>query len=331
MNYKESKQILEEIKKANRILLNCHRSPDPDSIGSALALSYVLELLGKLVDIICPSETLFDDVSFLKNYSSIKKDINFDTFDFNKYDLFITLDSSSWDMVSSKKELPLPKIPIIVIDHHYTNTNYGLVNLIDKNVSSTGEMLYLLFKDLEFDVDADTATALLTGIIGDTGIFKYPNTSIKVFKIAYELMKKGAKRDLIISSVYRSYDYNLIKFNGEALLHTRLDKQNKFIYSAISYEMYSDLGKPKNAKEVAADLFAQITRGTNFGFMALETEKGKLSISLRARGSFDTSKIALALGGGGHPAASGAKIEGLPFDKAVKKVLQVARKFAKKG
>ncbi|KKQ37259.1 MAG: DHH family protein [Candidatus Woesebacteria bacterium GW2011_GWA1_37_7] len=329
MNYRESRSILEKVKKAKRILLNCHRGPDPDSIGSALAMKYVLEGMEKTVGVICPSEKLYENVSFLKDYKKIQKGIDFNKFNFLEYDLFITLDSSSWNMVSSDPNSSLPRIPLIVIDHHDTNKNFGKINLVDKNASSVGEILYLLIQDWSVNITKVIATALLTAIIGDTGIFKYPNTSEKTFDVAYQLVKKGADKNLIIANIYRNLDFNLIKFWGEALNRVKLDKKYGFIYSAVPYEVYKKLDKPENAKESSIDLFGQITKGTEFGFMAVETEKNKLSISLRSRTDFDSSQIATALGGGGHAAASGAKIEGLPFDEAVNKVLHVARKYAK--
>lgn len=328
MNYKTSQEILEEINKANKILLNCHRGPDPDSIGSALALSYALEKMGKNTEIICPSEKLYDELSFLRDYEKIKKDVNFSTFDYSKYDLFICQDSSSWDMVSGSKEISIFDIPIIVIDHHKTNTNFGVINLVDSKSSSVGELLYEIIKDWSIEIDKDIATALLTAIIGETGIFKYPNTEVNTIKIAAELMTKGADKDLIIARVYRSVKFNLIKFWGETLMRVVIDEKGKFIYSAVPYSVFESLGKPDYAKESVCDLFAQITEGTEFGIMMLETEPEKLSISLRARNTFDTSKIAQELGGGGHRAASGAKIVGLTFDEAVKKVLDVTRKYA---
>lgn len=328
MNYKESKEILEEIKKADKILLNCHRGPDPDSIGSALALSYVLEKMGKHTDIVCPSERLYDELSFLRNYDKIKKETDFSTFDYTKYDLFVCQDSSSWDMVTGSKETQIFNMPIVVIDHHKTNTRYGQLNLIDAGSSSVGELLYKILMDWDVEIDKDTATALLTAIIGDTGIFKYPNTEVSTFKIASDLMSDGADKDLIVAKVYRSVKPNLIKFWGETLRRVVIDEEAKFVYSAVPYSVNESLGKPEYAKETACDLFAQITDGTEFGIMMLETEPGKISVSLRARNKFDTSKIALELGGGGHKAASGAKVEGLPFDEAVKRVLDVARKYA---
>ena len=106
----------------------------------------VLKGLGKKVDIVCSSNALFDNVNFLKNYTNIQTDVDFSKFNFSNYDLFITLDSSSWGMVVGDASIPIPKIPITVIDHHKTNPKYGSVNLIDDKVQSVAELLYLLFR-----------------------------------------------------------------------------------------------------------------------------------------------------------------------------------------
>lgn len=331
MFYKESIKILEEIKKAKRILINCHRGPDLDSIGSALAFRNVLLSLGKEVEIVCTSETLYDDLSFLKGYKFIKPGVNFSKFDYSKFDLFVILDSASWSMVSTDYLLHSPNIKKIVIDHHHTNERFGDINLVDEERSAVGELLFLLFNDCNFTIDSSVATALLTGIIGDTGIFKYPNTTVKTFEIAAKLMQKGADREIIIKSAFRNYEFELVKFWGDVLALAKIDKQNRFVYSFIPYEVFEKWGKPENAKEIVTDMFAQATKDTDFGFVALEKEKNKLSISFRAREDFDTSMIAKELGGGGHKAASGGRVENMPFNKAVQKVLRIARKYARQN
>jgi len=330
MNYKESKLILEKIKKAKRILVNCHRGPDPDCIGSALALRGVLINMSKAVDVICPSEKLYDNADFLDGYGEINKSVNFSKFDYKKYDLFIVLDSSSWDMVSSDFNIPVPDMEIAVIDHHFTNKYFGIINLVDKSASSVGEILYRVFSDWKVSIDKNISTSLLTAIIGDTGIFKYPNSTVETFNSAYELMKAGADKNMIVAKLYKNYDFNLIKFWGEVLNNLVLEKENKFIYSAVPFSVFEKYGKPDIGKDTAVDLFAQVTKDTEFGFMALETDKGIVSVSVRSRNDFDSSKIALELGGGGHKAASGARIEGLSFENALQKILEVARKYAKK-
>src|SRR3989304_2761044 len=146
MNYPLSQKLLEEIKKAKKILVNCHRGPDPDSIGSALALYEILTGMGKDVRVVCPSEVSQLNLDFLENFKKIET-IDFSKFDFSDYDLFIALDSSSWDMVSENKEMKVPDISIIVIDHHKTNTKFGGINVIDDKTTSTGELLFLIFED----------------------------------------------------------------------------------------------------------------------------------------------------------------------------------------
>lgn len=329
MNYKESAKILEDIQKVNRVLINCHRSPDPDSIGSALALRRVLINMGKQVEVICPSKELFVNVSYLEDYKEIQKGVDFSKFDFSKYEIFMTLDSSSWDMVSGEKDVIPKGITTIMIDHHLTNKMYGDLNLIDNKVTSVGELLFLVFEDWGVEIDKETANCLMAGIVGDTGAFRYPGSNERTFEVVGKLMELGADKDMAIYGIYRNEPFELIKFYAEVLVRMKIDEKGKFVWSAIPFEVYKKLGKPATAKESSASLFAQVVKGTEFGFVALEEKKGKLTISFRSRTGFDTSQIALALGGGGHIYASGATVEGLSFDRAVNKVLGVARKYAK--
>ncbi len=327
MNYQESSQILEKVKKAKKILVNCHKSPDPDSFGSALAIYGVLRNMGKEVRIICPSK--FEaDLTFLEDFGKIEV-IDFKNFDFSGYDLFLALDSSSYDRVTGSKNIKMPNIEVIVIDHHRTAEKWGVLNVLDENVTSTCELLYKIFEDWGMEIDKKMATAILTGIIGDTGAFQYPNVGPETFKIAQKLMEKGANKDEIIFGIYRNLNFKVLKFWGEVLSKMQIDEEGKFVWSAIPYEKYVELGSPLDGRETAASQFAQVVKGIDFGMVMVEQEKGKLLVSLRSRTGVDTSQIALALSGGGHVYASGGRVEGLSFDQAVEKVLATARKFAK--
>lgn len=329
MNYKQSKQILKEIKKAKKILVNCHRSPDPDSIGSAIAMYRVLIKMGKSVEIICPTKEIEGYVKYLKDFDKIKT-VDFTSLEFESYDLLIALDSASWGMVTNKRDIPLPKIPIVVIDHHNTNDSYGKINLVDKETISCCEILYWVFKDWGVSIDKKTANALMAGLIGDTGAFQFPKVTSRTLRTAEELMKLGADKDKAIHNIFRSADFKMVKFLGEVLSRMGIDRKHKFVWSVTPYDVYKKYGKPVGAKEMAAGSFTQIVKDTEFGFVAIEQERGTLSVSFRSRTGFDTTKISSELGGGGLVYASGAKIE-LPFDEAVEKVLKTARKFAMKN
>ena len=154
--------------------------------------------------------------------------------------------------------------------------------------------------------------------------------SYETFDAAKDLMQRGANKDEIIFRLFKSVDFKILKFWGAVLDEMNVDPVGKFVWSAIPYERIVELGSLAGGRKAAASNFVQIVDGTNFGMIMVEQEKKKLSISFRSRTGLDTSKIATELGGGGHIYASGAKIEGLPFEKAVEKVLEVVRKHAKK-
>jgi phosphoesterase RecJ-like protein len=326
MNYPLSKKILEEIKKAKKILINCHKSPDGDSVGSALALYEVLISFGKEARIICPHE-LPDKLKFLPGSEKVEK-IDFTKFDFGPYDLFFLLDSSQPSVVTDNWEATLPKIKKIIIDHHKTNENFADINLVDAKVSSVSEILYLFFEDCKIPLTKNICQDLLTGILTDTGIFQFPNVQEHTFTIAQKLIRGGADRWEIIFNTYKSYPFDEIKLWGEILRNMEFDKEHNFVWSAIPNDIYRKNRGTREASGDAATLFAPLVKDTDFGIILVEKEKGVLSVNLRGRTDFDVSKIAVKLGGGGHPAASGAKVFEKDFDQAVLKVLEVARKVA---
>lgn len=327
MKYKNSGKILEIIKSSENILVNCHRSPDADSLGSALAMKTALESFGKKIKVVCPDKVP-EHLDFIEGVDGISV-TDFQSHDFSKTGLLICLDSSSFNMVTGSHDLPLPKVPIVVIDHHKTNTKYGDVNLVDSRVSSTAEVVYYLFKDWNVKLTRALADYLLIGIIGDTDVFKYTSDDSETLVIAQKLVSLGAaKRDIVIK-LKQSYDFKLLKFWGEALRQMVVDRKYKFVWCAISYEAYEKFGKPEGAKESVANQFCQSVRDTDFGIVMVEEEKGKVSVSLRSRSNFDVSKIATTklLKGGGHKSAAGGGIEGMDFKQAVAEVLEVVRKI----
>ena len=328
MNYEESEKILDEIKKAKKILVNCHRGPDSDSVGSALAFYNVLTSMGKSVEVVCPSD-IPSDLTFLKNSELIKK-VNFTSFDMSTYDLFLVIDSSTYGMVTGLKDSKKPTINTVVIDHHFSNDRFGKLNLVDSSATSTGELLYKVFEDWKVAIDKDAAGGLLTGIIGDTGCFQYQNVGKETLEIAAKLIDLGANKDKIIYNIYRNIEFKELKMWGKFIEKMRMEPEYNFVWSALSYAEYKDFGEYPYAKEDVANLFFPIVKGTDFGIVMVETGNNVLSASFRSRSGFDVSRVAEEVGGGGHKAASGARIEGIPFEEAVEKVLTAARRYAKK-
>jgi phosphoesterase RecJ-like protein len=323
MNYQQSDQILDKIKSAQKILINCHSRPDIDSLSSAFSLCEVLGGIGKDVTIVCPDPKI-PEVDFLACSDNFNI-VDFSQFNYISFNLFIILDSASPEVVTGKADIVLPIIDTIVIDHHKTNTGFGQLTLIDPKRSSTAELLYLVFSDWQIEINESLATSLLTGILGDTGAFEYHNTTPQTLRIAADLMAMGANKDEILLKIFRSKDIKLLKFWGEILEKMDLDESGKFTWCSIPYQDYEKHGLPQLARESASSLFSRMVAGTEFGIVIVEEEPKIVKVSFRARGDFDVSKIASALGGGGHSGAAGVTIRGKSVEQATQEILAAAK------
>jgi len=183
--------ILEEVKKANKILLHCHPSPDPDSVGSALAMRFALEQLGKKVTVIKGDSDLSKGFMHFPGAKDIVLK-NFSEIDPTKYDLFIVLDSSTLDRISGLVDVSsFGEIKLINIDHHVSNTGFGYINMIVSDYPATAQILYDLFLKWGIEINDNIATNLFIGIYTDTGGLKYRNVSRRTYDIMADLVTKA--------------------------------------------------------------------------------------------------------------------------------------------
>lgn len=330
MNYAESLDIQNKIAAASNILINCHHMPDADSVGSALAMYQLLVHMGKKVRIVCPSQ-LPQNLMFLE-YSDKIETVDFSTLDYAQHDLFITLDTGSWNRVTGSSDIEKPSLPVIVIDHHVSNTRYGDINLIVPDAAATCIVIYFLLQDLGYRVDRERdypefAQPLLTGIIGDTGAFRFPEADEMTLTVSLDLMKYTSK-DKIVFNLYQRFDVRHIKLWGEFLSNIQIDKEHKFVWSAVSKAVYEKYGNVVGAKSELADMLFSNIEDTDFGAIALEDNEC-ISVSFRSRTGVDVAKLAATLGGGGHKWASAARITGMPYNEGIEKILAACREFTK--
>jgi len=324
LNKKTAIKILSEIKKAKKILLTVHVSPDQDSVASVLAMELVLRRMGKKTKIISFSQ-IPSKLKFISGTERIET-ADFAKIDFSEFDLFIALDSAQERMITRShfpESFP-SNFKIVNIDHHITNTRFGDINLVVPT-SSTTEILYQLFKIWQVKIDKTLARLLFYGIFADTGCFQYSSTSVETFKIAADLIEKGASLNEAVLVSFRSYSLKTLKYWGRVLDNMQTDGSGKFIWSKISKKEREELGVEVTEVEGAANFFAPIVSGTEFGIILME-EEGLVRGSLRSRDVFDVSKIAVELGGGGHKAAAGFSLN-MSLAEAEKEVLGAARKY----
>lgn len=317
--------ILDAIKKSRKILLHCHPYPDPDSIGSVLAMTAVLKKFGKdVMPIIGDSEypqTLIGlpnrNWMQLKNYTQINP---------NEFDSFIILDSSSPSQVSQLAEITFPEnMTTLVIDHHTTNTKFGKINLVEPTYCSTSQILYDLFNLWGVKIDPDIAICLFMGIFADTGGFKYLNSTPDVLQIASELTQLNPNYHKVVFDLENSKKPIEIEMMGLALSSIEKFFSGNVVLSLISDEEIKkrNLSKSDAMEGLIASLLRSVI-GWNVVASLVEAEPGVVTVSLRTRdeNKFDVSKIVKLVGvkGGGHRGAAGTTIYA-PFDIAKKMLL----------
>src|SRR5574344_34986 len=196
--------ILEEIKKANSIVILTHENPDGDAIGSSLAMYGALKEMGKQADVIIPEIPRVYD--FLPNREVIKKDREKEV-----YDLAISLDTSTIKMLNGfGKYFEDAKVKVS-IDHHATNTMFGDYNYVNPDSPACAQILINIFEYFGVQITKEIGTCILTGIITDTGGFQYQNTRSETFEFAADLLKRGVN----VSEIYKRVMNTKSKANFE--------------------------------------------------------------------------------------------------------------------
>jgi bifunctional oligoribonuclease and PAP phosphatase NrnA len=305
--------ILDEIKKATSVLLHCHPSPDPDSVGSALAMKFALEQLGKKVTVIKGDSDIPESFMHFPGARDIVAQ-NFLETDLSAFDLFIAQDSGSIEMVSRRGQVVFPpSLKVVVIDHHRTNTGYGQINLIESSYPATAQVLFDLFKEWGVKLTPEIASNLFIGTYTDTGGFKYEGTTSKTFDSAAEMVSLIPNFHRLISDMENSSSPELLKYKGYALGSIETFLNDRVALSLVPYEFLVENKIP--AEDSGAGLISMMMRSVGQwnivgALVQIEPKKVKASFRTRDANLFDVSKLTVALGGGGHKAAAGAVIEG---------------------
>lgn len=295
----------EALKTAQRVLVVSHRKPDADTLGSAIALKIWLDSLGKKVTMACidkPSERF----SALPHVDEFVQE-----FEMKNFDVMVCVDVGACYMTGFEKIYPdflSKKLPILNIDHHASNGDFGDLNIVDVNAASATVILYKIFRYLDVDISKDMATALLAGIYNDTGSFMHSNTSAEVYQIAADLMQCGAQIAEVSRGMFHTNTVSSLKAWGKALENTEITP-DKVVVSVVSEQECKSLGADAADLSGVIDYLNMVPEG-QYAVLLNEDGKGHVKGSMRTQKDIDLSKIAEEYGGGGHPKASGFLIDG---------------------
>lgn len=231
-------------------------------------------------------------------------------------DLIIALDCANQDLIGEFYEQNpslFYEVPVINIDHHLGNTNFGKINIVDVTASSVAEILVSLLETLSKDqpglLDADVATCLLTGLIFDTGSFQNANTTPKSLTVAAQLVAAGAEQQEIIRYLFKTRTLATLRLWGRALSYIKEDQPYRFAWSVLTK---ADFVAAQAASESSGGVIDELLKTVSgMDFVLLLTEKeGGINGSLRSiLPTIDVSHLANLFGGGGHAQAAGFRIE----------------------
>ncbi|HOY56075.1 MAG TPA: bifunctional oligoribonuclease/PAP phosphatase NrnA [bacterium] len=300
-------KIYREIQKAKNILVTTHVSSDGDAVGVTWAMAYFLKQLQKKNTVLL-HEKIKDEFDFLPFFDEIinapKKII------IDDYDLIIVLDCADFTRSNLGRYLNFDiDHPLIInIDHHPNNPEFGEINLVIKQASSTAEIVFDWFKQIDFKVDKAVSEMLLCGMVSDTESFSNAATNQNVLQQASELMQKGANLNLIVTKVLKNKKLRPLNFLGKVLTNIKFNTNFKLASALITNQDLEDFGLKEEELSGVANFLKNTEEGEIF-LVLKETADGYIKGSLRSK-KVNIEPLAQALGGGGHEKSSGFILKG---------------------
>lgn len=254
-----------------------------------------------------------------------------------KYDLVIVLDSPEIERLGrffDSQAQFFYETPLVNIDHHAGNDFFGKVNWVDLTATSTAEILVALLESLGRDkslLDADIATALLTGITTDTESFQNATTTPKSLTVAAQLVAAGARQQEIVQHIYRTKTLSTLRLWGKALTKLQEEKTHRFLWSKISADDIKNSQADESELSGVADELLRSAPNIDFVLLLSERKGGFIHASLRSVGrGVDVSEIAKLFSGGGQPMAAAFRIPNANLDEAEREVIDQLRTYQKK-
>lgn len=312
-------KILEEINKAESIVILTHEHPDGDAVGTSLALYNALKICGKdNLDLIipeCPNTFMF-----LPNASDIKKERCIEN-----YDLAITIDCANFKMLNGWSKYFENANTTVVIDHHGTNTMYGDYNFVNPDAPACAEVMIVALNHFNMEINKDIGTCLLAGIITDTGGFKYQGVTAETFEFVAKLLNKGVN----VSDTYRKVLQVKTKsaFELSRIASNRLEflEDGKIAYTYLTLEDYDKVNAVYGDHEGIVDMGRDV-EGVEVSIFIREVRGKGLKVSLRSNEKVNVDEIALLFGGGGHLKAAGFPING-DLEAVKEKIINEVKRY----
>jgi len=305
--------------------ISTHVNPDGDAIGSELALSLILKKLGKNVRIF-NTDVVPKKYQFLPKWETIE---NAEASVAFSPEILVVVDASSRERIGPfLSKCLIPTHAVVNIDHHITAEEFGDYNIIIPSASSTAEIIYNLFESANYEIDETCALCLYTGLMFDTGCFRYSNAVSDTHRIAANLIEIGNfAPDEIYRYVYEHVPLEKIRLLGQTLRTLQLTPDGKIAWVLVTQAMFNDTKTTFDDVEGFVNQI-QAIENVEVAICVCELPDGNSKISLRSEGSVDVAELAAEFNGGGHERASGCRIN-LPYTSAIATLVESAKRRIK--
>ncbi|MBU0881127.1 MAG: bifunctional oligoribonuclease/PAP phosphatase NrnA [Candidatus Omnitrophica bacterium] len=312
-------EVIAAIRKHKKFLISAHINPEGDSLCSQLAMKELITALGKEA-VMINNDPVPDHYKFLPGISKLSTDLSGKV----DFDAALILDCPTLKRIGGVADMIGKDKTVINVDHHISSERFGDVNWVDSDASSTGEMVYKLFKEMDVPLTREIALCLYIAILTDTGSFNYDNTSAITHEIAGDLLGYGLEPGSVSESVYERRTLVDIKLLGLVLSTLKVNRSGEIAYLAITRKMIAETGADISKSEGFVN-YARSIDGIKVAAFFKEDAKdaNKINVSFRSKSGIDVNKIASFFGGGGHVKASGCVLEGTLADVEAKVVAKI--------
>jgi phosphoesterase RecJ-like protein len=295
-------QFLREVKQASSVVIGTHLNPDGDALGSALAMSHYLDQLGITNEVLCHHPAP-KNLRFLPGVERVRQ-----TPKLEKHDLAIILDLDAIDRLGSTQPSFMQCPRMIVVDHHVPHQAPGDVRIVDVSAPATSLILTRLFIDLNAKITPQMATCLLTGIVTDTGSFRFRNTTPESLSLSALLIEKGGDINQVSEEIFQRKSLSSTRLLGHMLDTMRLECDNRIALGVLRNEdfevtMAEDEDTEGFVNEMLSIDSVQIAANLR------QPTRGRVRCSIRSREEFDVALVAREFGGGGHKNAAGCTFD----------------------
>jgi len=327
MNYSQANKIKPLLDDAHTIVILQADNPDADSLGSSLALEHILGDMGKNVYLYCGVD-IPGYLHYLKGWDRVSHELP------HQFDLSIIVDTSTLTLFEKLQQGGqkgwVASKPCIVFDHHATVQNridFATVELYDEHASSSSEVIFNLARQLDWSISADAGANLMTGILADTQGLSNDLSSAETYRVMASLVELGVNRPKLEEQrrEYNRMPPEIFRYKAKLIERTEFIADGRIAWVGVpqnEINTYSPLYNP--VPLIQTDMLQ--TSGVALAIVFKVYDDGKITGAIRANVGYGIAdQLAEHLGGGGHPYASGFKIErGRPFNEVKSECLTFA-------